>query len=275
MRSPILLCTDLDRTLIPNGKQEESPGARKQFADFVNKDFVTLAYVTGRDKDLTRQAVDTYRLPKPDYIIADVGTSIYATTDSGLALDDEWQQQIKTDWAGKINQDVRPLFAQFKTLVLQEESRQTPYKLSYYLALDCPHQSLFPQLHALTKKAGVAIRIIDSIDEINNIRLVDILPQGASKRHAIEFLMSKLAFDLHNTVFAGDSGNDLQVLASPIQSILVANASVDIQKMALEKSKLSGNEDSIFIAKGGYQGFNGNYSAGILEGIDYYIPNLL
>ena len=28
MASPILLCCDLDRTLIPNGPQPESPGAR-------------------------------------------------------------------------------------------------------------------------------------------------------------------------------------------------------------------------------------------------------
>ena len=275
MKSRILLCTDLDRTLIPNGKQKESPGARKQFADFVCKDFVTLVYVTGRDKNLTAQAIDTYQLPKPDYVIADVGTTIYTILNDDWIPESEWQEKIKADWADRSNKDIRPLFTKFKTLVLQEESKQTQYKLSYYLALDCQYQSLLPELVALAKKNGYAIRIIDSIDEINNIRLVDILPQGASKRHAIEFLMRKLVFDLQNTIFAGDSGNDLQVLVSPIQSILVANASVEVQKIALDKSKLSGNEGSIFIAKGSYQGFNGNYSAGILEGINHYIPDLL
>ena len=41
----ILLCTDLDRTLIPNGPHVESPGVRDMFAAFVARDDVQLAYV--------------------------------------------------------------------------------------------------------------------------------------------------------------------------------------------------------------------------------------
>ena len=44
----LLLCTDLDRTLIPNGTQPESPRARELFKRLVSHEEVTLVYVTGR-----------------------------------------------------------------------------------------------------------------------------------------------------------------------------------------------------------------------------------
>ena len=49
MPGHLLLCTDLDRTLIPNGPQPESAQAREHFARFAAHPQVTLAYVSGRD----------------------------------------------------------------------------------------------------------------------------------------------------------------------------------------------------------------------------------
>ena len=50
MPERLLLCTDLDRTLIPNGPQPESPGARDRFAALAGSPHVVLAYVTGRHR---------------------------------------------------------------------------------------------------------------------------------------------------------------------------------------------------------------------------------
>ena len=44
--SKLLLCTDLDRTLIPNGRQLEAPQARRRFTEFCESPEVTLVYVT-------------------------------------------------------------------------------------------------------------------------------------------------------------------------------------------------------------------------------------
>ena len=70
-----LLCTDLDRTLIPNGPAEESPRAAGFFARLAADPRVTLAYVSGRHRTLIEDAIATYDLPAPDYVIADVGTT--------------------------------------------------------------------------------------------------------------------------------------------------------------------------------------------------------
>ena len=77
MPKHILICTDLDRTLLPNGRQPESPGARDHFARLVAHPEVTLAYVSGRHRELVEDAIRDYRLPLPDWVIGDVGTTIY------------------------------------------------------------------------------------------------------------------------------------------------------------------------------------------------------
>jgi len=59
-----------------------------------------------------------------------------------------------------------------------------------------------------------------SVDDITQTGLLDVLPASASKYQAMKYLMQSLKVNHHDTVFAGDSGNDLSILASPIQSVL-------------------------------------------------------
>jgi hypothetical protein len=51
----ILLCSDMDRTILPNGDQEESPGVRAVFRLLVERPEIQLAYVSGRDKNLIQK----------------------------------------------------------------------------------------------------------------------------------------------------------------------------------------------------------------------------
>ena len=74
--SHLLLCTDLDRTLIPNGPQPASVQASGCLESLVSRPEVTLVFVSGRDRDLVEEAMTTYELPCPDFVIGDVGTSI-------------------------------------------------------------------------------------------------------------------------------------------------------------------------------------------------------
>ena len=74
------------------------------------------------------------------------------------------------------------------------------------------------------------------------------------------------------TVFAGDSGNDMPVLTSGLQSILVRNAEEDIKAEAIQSLKRKGLEDKLYLAHGGFLGMNGNYAAGVLEGLVHFVP---
>ena len=86
--------------------------------------------------------------------------------------------------------------------------------------------------------------------------------------------MREQGFDLLHTVFCGDSGNDMEVLISPIPSVLVANSRAEVKRLARELATEAKTEEYLYVAEGGVLGMNGNYSAGMLEGIAHYHPHI-
>lgn len=275
MSSRLLLCTDLDRTLMPNGPLPESAGARDKFNELVASPDILLVYVTGRDRRLVEEAVTNCHLPLPAYVIADVGSTIYQIKNSDWQQLEDWDRMISADWLDRKHDDIRLLFSGLPHLSLQEASKQNTFKLSYYLPLDADHQAIMTEMHDILYENQIKASLIWSVDEVDDMGLLDVLPANASKRHAIEFLMDLLGFNLSNTIFAGDSGNDLAVLTSPIKSILVANASNEVRHCAQQQALNLGQMDAIYFARGGFLGMNGNYAAGVLEGIVHYLPEVM
>jgi HAD superfamily hydrolase (TIGR01484 family) len=260
---------------MPNGSLPESAGARDKFNELVVSPDILLVYVTGRDRRLVEEAITGYHLPLPSYVIADVGSTIIQINDSDWQQLEAWDRLISSDWLDHTHDDMRLLFSGLPHLNLQEASKQNTFKLSYYLPLDIDHQAVMSEMHEILYEKQIKASLIWSVDEVDDMGLLDVLPASASKRHAIEFLMEQLGFDLSNTIFAGDSGNDLAVLTSPIKSILVANASDEVRHCAQQQALNLGQMDAIYFARGGFLGMNGNYAAGVLEGIAHYLPEVM
>ncbi len=272
----LLVCTDLDRTLIPNGPQPESADARQHFAALVMRPEVLLAYVTGRHRMLVQQAIDYYQLPAPDFVIGDVGTTIYRLgPQQTWTCDASWEAEISRDWEGHGHADITALLRDIPSLRLQESAKQNAFKVSYYVPMQSDRDKLARLLEERLQQKGIAARLIWSVDEPAGVGLLDILPEHASKYHAIEALMQMHGFDAANTVFCGDSGNDIEVLASPIPAVLVANCQVEVRDLACQLANDSGNQEQLYVAQGDFMGLNGNYSGGMLEGIAHYHPDTL
>jgi hypothetical protein len=143
MDEQLLICTDLDRTLISNGRQPESPNARQHFATLASHPEITLAYVSGRDRKLVMQAITNFCLPIPDFVVADVGTTIYHV---GRRQDwrrqTDWEEEIAQDWAGRSHGDLKLLLQDLPDLQLQETAKH----LIVLLELPSENQSeLFPE----------------------------------------------------------------------------------------------------------------------------------
>lgn len=272
----LLICTDLDRTLIPNGTQPESPDARRHFAALVARNEVSLCYVTGRHRELVEKAIVNYCLPQPDFVIGDVGTTIYdCSPKRGWTPIEAWQNKIAADWKGRSNEDLKAMLAGITELRPQEYHKQNRFKLSYYLPVQTDIESLRSRIGTTLEADAIRASQVYSIDEPAGIGLLDILPERATKFHAVEFLMEEQCFGLDHTVFCGDSGNDLEVLVSPIASVLVANSSVEVQAIARDTAGARGLADRLYVAGRGFLGMNGNYAAGILEGIAHYHPHIV
>ena len=272
MTESILLCTDLDRTLLPNGEPPESEGARQRFRQLAERPEIRLAYVSGRHQALVESAIEEFALPLPDYVIGDVGTTIYEIRGEEWRSWSAWRNEIAPDWGGLCHGDLLEALSRFDELTEQEVAKQNTFKVSYYVPEDVDHHRLLRRMHSRLAALGVRASLIWSIDDLKHVGLLDVLPERATKLHAIEFLSRHKGYGLNRTVFAGDSGNDLPVLTSRFPSVLVANAREDVRQEALEQSQANGTDGRLYLARGGFLGMNGNYSAGIMEGLAHFLP---
>jgi sucrose-6F-phosphate phosphohydrolase len=233
---------------------------------------IYLAYVTGRDRKLIRDAIDEFYLPVPDYAIGDVGTTLYRVIDGDWQLSDDWSAEIGQDWKGFSWKKLAAFFENFEEIQLQEPEKQNRYKLSFYTNQNVDHQQVIKKIRVILAEKGILASIIWSVDEISADGLLDIIPARANKLHAIQFLMHLEKFPADRTVFAGDSGNDLDVLTSGLQSILVKNAMNEVRQEAIKTLSEKRLMDRLYLPKGNFCGMNGNYAAGVIEGLVHYIP---
>jgi HAD superfamily hydrolase (TIGR01484 family) len=269
----ILLCSDLDRTIIPNGYEEESVDARPVFRQLAQHANISLAYVSGRDRKLILDAIEEFYLPVPDYAIGDVGTTLYRIVDGNWHLSDDWSVEIGQDWKGLSWQGLTEYFEDMGEVHLQELEKQSRYKLSFYTDQNVDYQLLKKNVRVVLAQKGIRANIIWSVDEIGANGLLDILPARANKLQAIRFLMQQEHFSPERAVFAGDSGNDLEVLTSGLQAILVKNAMDEVRKTVVETLSAKHMAHRLYLSKGNFYGMNGNYAAGVLEGLVHFIPD--
>jgi hydroxymethylpyrimidine pyrophosphatase-like HAD family hydrolase len=160
-------------------------------------------------------------------------------------------------------------------LEMQEEDKQTRFKRSYYVDADMDRERLAGSINSILAQQGIRASLIWSHDEVADQDLLDILPAGADKYQALQFLRRQMGYALDEMLFSGDSGNDLEVLTSEIPAVLVANARQEVAEKAREMAAAAGNGARLYLAHGGFQGMNGCYSAGILEGAAHYYPEIL
>jgi len=268
----ILLCSDLDRTILPNGEAPESPGAREVLRRIARRAQIRLVYVSGRNRKLIQDAIENYRLPLPDFAIGDVGTTIYDLDKGSWNKWSAWNDEISKDWPEGGHDELAGMLSDMAQLRPQESEKQNRFKLSYYTDADADRQVLVQEIRQRLKSRGVRPSVIWSVDEQRDVGLIDVLPERANKVHAVRFLAKSQGISKNRVVYAGDSGNDLAVMVSDIQSILVRNAAETVRREARESVEKSGLEETLYEAKGGFLGMNGNYTAGVLEGLAHFLP---
>ncbi len=268
-----LLASDLDRTLLPNGIHSESAQARPRFRQLCEESDLVLVYISGRNKEMVQRAIYSYSLPQPDYVISDVGTSLYDLTSGSWKLRSDWHGQIAQDWNGYSHEQLCELFSSVRELRLQEYSKQNTYKLSYYFSLQDDQERLDSRLTELLEQRQIAASLVWSIEEPAAIGLLDVLTRHADKYHALHYLRELLDLPVDSLLYAGDSGNDLPLLISSVPSVLVANALSSVRDKAREMACIAGHDEQLHLARGGFLDMNGNYSAGILEGVAHFFPD--
>ena len=271
-----LLCSDMDRTLLPNGEQPESEHARAILWHLLKMHEMKLAYVTGRDLTLVVDAIAEYSLPLPDVIVGDVGSSIYTQTDAGWQKSEDWEQTIAKQWGGD-SVYIHELLVDIDELQVQEPDRQKTFKRSYYFDTTTDESWLQQQVEARLTSKGVSAALVFSHDPEKQCMLLDVLPHSATKREAVAYVQSMFELTEQDVLFSGDSGNDVSAICAARPAVLVANADDDTRQKVMIENEKSSLPDSTYLASGGLElagqdALNGFYSAGIIEGLVHFRP---
>lgn len=266
----LLLACDLDRTIFPNGPEASSEGAKILLKDFVDNSSTCLAYVSGRSLSHAMKGIKEFDMPFPNIYVGDVGTSMYIRNeDNSYTEHVAWQQEIGEAWGGITNKDIEKLLSQFTYLLPQENEHQNTFKQSYYFNIEDEERAVSDTTIELSK-INIECEIISHVDSGEKRGYLDIIPKSINKEKALVYLQKYLSLSHDSVIFAGDGGNDLDPLTSGYQAIVVNNATQifkeKVRKLAEEKNTLG----NIYFAKGGYKEMNGNYIAGILEGLNYF-----
>ncbi len=261
-----VLATDMDGTFIPMASNPQNRKDLHAIQAELDKNNITLMYVTGRHLELVLEAIRSSELPSPPWLICDVGASIYHINDSGAykALGAYTQQLF--DIVGDHSRDaVVQQISELVDLKLQESERQTQFKISYYCDANMVDGAVRKLSQGL-KLTSLPYRIISSIDPFTGIGLIDLLPAGVSKAYALRWWAAYTQSDHESILFAGDSGNDVAALTAGYRSIVVGNAESSVVDQVRRVHRINDWSDRLILCRA-------HATSGVLEGLRHFLKS--
>ncbi|MFQ5356478.1 MAG: HAD-IIB family hydrolase, partial [Mariprofundaceae bacterium] len=208
----------------------------------------------GRHFGLAREGQQEFGLPEPTYWVCNVGTEIY--NQKGIQ-DIQWQGFLGPAFdQGAMCRALEDI----RALTLQEGEKQGPHKLSFYTQgkVDKKLSRLVLERMKIFRSD---LRLVNSVEEASNRGLLDILPDNSGKSAALHYLAEKLGFAPPTVFFAGDSGNDRDVLLSGVCGTLVGNAPPEVRADLQLNSQ--GRVKTLHFS-------TASYGDGIAEGLRYF-----
>ncbi|MEM7570287.1 MAG: HAD family hydrolase [Pseudomonadota bacterium] len=198
-----VLATDLDGTFL-GGSQDE----RAALYDYLRQQTHTaLIFVTGRDAAHVRYLIEEEGVPRPQFIIGDVGTSVFDGHNfAPVAPLEAW---IDSHWQGDATaQQVLAQHEDHLTLQGVYGGRRRSYFIS--------------DVHkAHAAKAAVEDAGYDAI--VSDDTFFDVLPRGIQKGPTLLKLIEMLDIRSEAVLAAGDTLNDLSLFHTGLNAVAVGN----------------------------------------------------
>lgn len=231
--------TSLDLNLI--GDPESLPPLLENLR--AHRKAIIFGIATGRRLDDALATLKLHNISQPDVLITGQGTEIHYAPN--LTEDAVWARHIDHLWN---RQSVRNILMEMPGLEMQPRRYQSAFKISYYVD---PAVADIQDIRQILLRNEQAVNVIFSFGQF-----LDVLPVRASKGLALRWCAEQLGFPLENTLVAGVTGADADMLRGNTLGVVVDN------RHLAELSDLA-NIDKIYFAKK-------PHAAGILEAMDHY-----
>ena len=236
-----LLVCDIDNTLI---------GCRESLASFgqwrLEQETLAFGVATGRSFHSAMAILEQQETPRPQVMITSVGSEIYHLDPNGTtySLDGDWAAIVSKGWR---REAARHALADLPGLHPQAPLEQRGHKLSYF---SDGSRAIVGRVRARLEAAGLRASVIHS-----HARYLDVLPVPASKGSAVAFVRRRDGLGADAVFVAGDSGNDIEMLRTMPQAIIVANFSDDLASLP--------DLSHSYVARE-------KYARGIIEGVRHF-----
>jgi glucosylglycerol-phosphate synthase len=234
----LVLATDLDGTFLAGDSDER----QRLYRLIARHPDIRLVWITGRGLEAVMPLLSDPSLPRPDYIVCDVG----ATVVDGHTLQplQPLQSSIDARWPGE--RKVAHAMRAFPALIRQDVPQER--RCSYY----CAPEALAPARVGIEAAAmALDCAVLYSAD-----RYLDILPPGTDKGRTLLALARQLQLPHERILVAGDTLNDLSMYIAGFQGVCVGESEAGL----LEATR---NIDNVLHAQAPGCG-------GILQAIDHF-----
>ena len=232
----LFLATDLDDTLI--GDDAATAAFRDWWQERALAAGSRLAYNTGRSLELFLDLLSSKRglLPPPDVLISAVGTRLYERAGGAGADPGRWrpvpeyERRLDEGWdLGLVRELAYAELARVgrEAMHFRPPVEQNAHKVTCGVRGDVL-PGVLKRLRARLAERRVDARLVSS--GTGDWRFVDLVPRRAGKRQAMDFAARALGFLPEETVAAGDSANDIDMLEGARHAIVVANAQPDLMR---------------------------------------------
>ncbi|MFY0252697.1 HAD-IIB family hydrolase [Chitinophaga sp. 30R24] len=209
MEQPMLLATDLDGTFLGGTAEDKA----QLYTLLHQQKNIQLVFVTGRGVRSVLTLLEDTALPRPAYIICDVGATV--THLASMTAVEPVQSLIAARWAGDT---IREKLKAVKGLLHQEAEQQ--YRCSYFYDEG-------------TDITG-ARQIADSLQcdlLLSAGKYLDILPRGVNKGFTLQQLLQVLSLPHRQVLVAGDSMNDYTLYTSGFKGVVVGNSEPELSRL--------------------------------------------
>ncbi len=210
-----LVIADIDNTL--DGDDQ----ALAEFMDLLQGAgrHIGFGIATGRRLDDVIHWLDQRQLPRPDVLVAAVGTELYYG--KNLTPDVAWRGQISLHWKPL---EVRRTLDVLPGLKAQDQHEQSTFKVSY--RIDPTIAPTVQALRRILREAGLRVNVILSLGVF-----LDVIPIRGGCGLAIRHLAYRWGFTPEQLLVAGDSGNDEGMLKGRMLGVVIGNYSKELEKL--------------------------------------------
>ncbi|HZI54104.1 MAG TPA: HAD-IIB family hydrolase [Chitinophagaceae bacterium] len=199
----MILATDLDGTFL-GGKRLH----KQQLYELVKDNYnIMLVFLTGRGLETVIPLFNDPVIPRPDFIICDVGATIV----NGHTLEpiEPLQQDIEKKWPGSMK--VLDCLKDISGLQYQEVPQQR--RCSFFLN----NESILTEIRSLVNQLGCDIVYSAG-------KYLDVLAKSINKGSSLTNLVNHLEVKASDIMVAGDTMNDLAMFQCGFKGVIVGDA---------------------------------------------------